>query len=185
MSRDRRAVGLCALACGSLAAVSAAPTTAGGAPIGFGGLDPVTVETSLGPVTCAIDPAREPEPKDVATVTHGTRLRISIRDTGALLCDAKLGAVEISGANLPWRLAIDTAAGIATLHGTPRLALQAQLVELPNVRCLYQAGHVAATLAQQQPLAVALSVARIKLNKRMSSPLCPAIGPLSVSLTLP
>jgi hypothetical protein len=63
--------------------------------------------------------------------------------------------------------------------------LQAQLVELPNVRCLYQAGHAAATLAQQQPLAVTLSVARVKLNKRMSSPLCPAIGPLSVSLTLP
>ncbi|MEA2216652.1 MAG: hypothetical protein QOK19_2213 [Solirubrobacteraceae bacterium] len=185
MSRARRGLGLSALVCGLLVGISAVPAGAGGAPRGLGALDAVTVETSLGPVTCRIDPAHEPAPQDVTTVTHGSRMRVSILDTGALLCDTTLGEVEVSGANLPWHLVIDTAGHTAIVHGSPRLALQAQLVALPGVHCLYQAGHTAATLVQQQPLTVALSVARIKLNKRMSNALCPTFGPVSVSLTLP
>jgi hypothetical protein len=115
----------------------------------------------------------------------GRRTGTGSGETGALLCQTTLGEVEVTSDQLPWRLNVNTEKRTAALHGGPRLALEAHLVELPSVHCLYQAGKATATVSSTEPLSIVLSVPRVKLNKHLSNALCPAVGPLSVSMTLP
>ncbi|HXD55902.1 MAG TPA: hypothetical protein VN618_14195 [Solirubrobacteraceae bacterium] len=181
MSRVR---GVCVL----LAALSALAAGAPGAAAATeqdAGIEAVTIETSAGPVTCGVDPANRIGPGAVTAVRHGRRELVTILATGAALCESSLGEVEISGSSLPWRLVLNGRKRKAALHGTPKLALQAQLVALPSVRCVYEAGHATASLIAEQPAAIAASVPRISLDGLVSSPLCPALGPLSFSLTIP
>jgi hypothetical protein len=175
----RRAVRLCTTVTALLGAVALVPSAAMATP------GPITVETSIGQVHCGIDPAAEPGPEAISTFQKGPRLKISILETGALLCQTTLGEVEVTSSELPWRLNVNTDKRTAALHGGPRLALEARLVELPSVHCLYQAGKATATVLSAEPLSVLLSVPRVKLNKHLSNALCPAVGPLSVAVTLP
>jgi hypothetical protein len=174
-----RTIRLCTTVTALLGAVALAPSSAIAAP------GPITFETSIGQVSCGIDPAAEPGPQAISTFQRGPRLKLSILETGALLCQTSLGEVEVSSAELPWRLNVNTEKGTAALHGGPRLALEARLVELPSVHCLYQAGKATATVLAEEPLSILLSVPKVKLNKRLSNALCPAVGPLSLSVTLP
>lgn len=175
----RSSVRLCTTVTALLGAVALAPSAAFAAP------GPITFETSIGPVSCGIDPAAEPGPEAISTFQRGPHLKVSILETGALLCQTTLGEVEVTSAELPWRLNVDTGTRTAKLHGAPRLVLEARLVELPSVHCLYQAGKATATVLSEEPLSVVLSVPKVRLNKKLSNALCPAVGPLSVSVTLP
>jgi hypothetical protein len=175
----RRSVRRCATGTAVLGAVALMPSAAIAAP------DPVTLETSIGQVSCGIDPAAEPGPDAISTFQRGPHLKVSILETGALLCQTTLGEVEVTSAELPWRLNVDTEKRTAKLHGDPRLVLEARLVDLPSVHCLYQAGKATATVLSAEPLSIVLSVPRVKLNKHLSNALCPAVGPVSLSLTLP
>lgn len=146
---------------------------------------PISFETSIGPVDCGIDPAAEPGPGAISTVQGKAHLKLTILETGALLCQTTLGEVEVASTDLPWRLNVNTGKLTAKLHGAPRLALEARLVGLGSVRCVYQAGKATATVLSVEPLSVAVEVPKARLNKHLSSSLCPGVGPLSISLTLP
>ncbi|HEX4437745.1 MAG TPA: hypothetical protein VH061_13225 [Solirubrobacteraceae bacterium] len=175
----RRSVRLCTTVTALLGAVALAPSAA------FAEPGPIAFETSIGQVSCGIDPAAEPGPEAISTFQKGPHLKVSILETGALLCQTTLGEVEVTSAELPWHLNVNTEKRTAKLRGAPRLVLEARLVELPSIHCLYQAGKATATVLSEEPLSVALSVPRVRLNKHLSSALCPAVEPLSVSVTLP
>jgi hypothetical protein len=162
-----------------LGAVLLAPSPAIAAP------SRITLETSIGQVSCGIDPAAEPGPEAISTFQRGPHVKVSILETGALLCETTLGEVEVTSAELPWHLNVNTETRTAKLRGAPRLVLEARLVELPSIHCLYQAGKATAAVLSAEPLSIVLSVPKVRLNKHLSSALCPAVGPLSVSLTLP
>jgi hypothetical protein len=174
----RRSVRLCTTA-GALLGALAAASAAIAAPV------PITLETSSGQVSCGVDPAAEPGPEAISVSQRGVHLKVSILETGALLCQTTLGEVEVTSTELPWRLNVNTEDRTAKLHGAPRLALEAGLVELPSVHCLYQAGKATATVLSTEPLSIVLSVPRVRLNGKLSNALCPTLGPLSVSVTLP
>jgi hypothetical protein len=146
----------------------------------------ITVETSAGPVTCAPDPEREPGPEAISATPFARGERIAIRETGALRCQIPaFGEVEVTGAGLPWLLTLNEKSLTARLKGTRKPGLLVHPVGLPSLACLYRAGNVLGTIAPGDPLSVSVSVARVRLNKAASSVLCPALGPLSLDLTLP
>jgi hypothetical protein len=174
-----RSSSLVALAAVVLAAL------AGAAP-GVAAAEGIAIETPAGPVTCAPDPAREAGPEAISTAPFARGVTITVHETGALRCQTStLGEVEITGAGLPWQLTLNEKRLTARLKGTPRPRLLVQSVLLPSLSCLYQAGKVFGTATQGLPPTLSLSVTRVRLNTLASASLCPALGPLSLALTLP
>jgi hypothetical protein len=146
----------------------------------------ITIETSEGPVTCAVDPAHEPGPEAITTtpLAHGARIVIS--ETGALRCQTPMfGDVEVTATGLPWRLKLNERHLLARLRGTPKPGLLVKPVLLPSLACVYQAGTTLGTLTAGSQPSLSLTVKRVRLNKRFSSGLCPALGPVDLALTLP
>ena len=144
----------------------------------------ITIETPVGPVTCAPDPERAPGPESISSTPFAHGLKVTISETGALRCQtATFGEVEVSGAGLPWHLTVNEKRSIARLRGSPKPALLLQSVALPSLLCRYQAGKILGTLTSGS--ALSLSVTRVRLNKSASSALCPALGPLELDVTLP
>lgn len=145
----------------------------------------ITIETSAGPVTCAPDAELVPGPEALSSTpfAHGTR--IAIRETGALRCTTStLGEVEVAGAGLPWTLVENERRSSVRLKGTPRPGLSVHSVMLPSLRCTYEAGKVLGVLTPGTPPSVSLAAMRVRLNKTLSSALCPALGPVSLQLSL-
>ncbi len=146
----------------------------------------ITVETSAGPVTCAPDPEHEPGPEAISATPFAHGERITIRETGALRCQTPtFGEVEVTGAGLPWLLTLNEKTLSARLRGTRKPGLLVHPVGFPSLSCLYQAGKVLGTIAPGSPVSVSVSASRVRLNKSLSSVLCPALGPLNLELALP
>ena len=145
----------------------------------------VTIETSVGPVTCVPSAESTPGPEAITATPFARGTRIAIRETGALRCaTATFGEVEMTAAGLPWRLTLNEKQLTARLRGSPRPGLLLQSVALPSLRCLYEAGKVLGTVTAGTPPSVSLSVNRVRLEKPLSSGLCPALGPVGLQLTL-
>ena len=146
----------------------------------------ITIETSAGPVTCAPDPAHEPGPDAISATPFARGEHIAISETGSLRCEIPtFGEVELTGAELPWELTLNEKKLTARLKGTRKPAVLITPVGLGSLSCLYQAARVAGTLTAGSSPTVSLSATRVRLNKTASSTLCPALGPLTLSLTLP
>ena len=146
----------------------------------------ITVETSEGPVTCAVDSAREPGPEAITTTPLAHGARITISETGALRCQTPMfGDVEVTATGLPWRLKLNERHLIARLRGSPKPGLLVQPVGLPSLACVYQAGRTLGTLTAGTTPSLSISVNRVRLNKGLSSGLCPALGPVALDITLP
>ncbi len=146
----------------------------------------ITIETPVGPVTCAPDPERAPGPEAIASTPFAHGLKVTIAETGALRCQtAALGEVEVTAAGLPWRLTVNEKRSTVRLNGSPKPALLLQSVELPSLMCRYQAGKVVGSLSSGGAFSLSLAVMRVRLTKTMSSALCPALGPLDLDVTLP
>lgn len=153
---------------------------------GAAGINGITFETPVGPVTCAVDTAHEPGPGAISAmpVSHGAR--ITITETGGLRCQTSLiGEVEVTGAGLPWRLTLNEKRLSAKLAGSPRPALLLAPVGLLTLACLYEAGKVTGTVTPGTSPSATIRATRVRLNTKLSSALCPALGPLELSLTLP
>lgn len=180
---------ICRAACAAAFTLGAAGTMApalGADTAGAEASSPVTFETPIGPVSCAVDPANPPGPEDITTVPFPRGENITILSIGRILCQTStLGEVAITGAELPWHLRINAARNRARLHGSRQLALSVKPVSLPSLQCLYQSGAAVGTLGAEGPASVTLTTKRVKLNRAMSNPLCPALGPLSLSVTIP
>jgi len=145
----------------------------------------ITIETSAGPVACALDPAHEPGPKAISEAPSRHGQIITVTETGALRCQVpSFGEVEVTGAGLPWTLTLNEKHLTARLKGSRKPALSVAPVALPSLSCLYQTGMVMGTLTLGASPSVNLSIARVRLN-RASSALCPPLGPLDLNVTLP
>jgi hypothetical protein len=146
----------------------------------------ITIETSVGPVTCAPDPERAPGPAAITSTPFADGLKVTVAETGALRCATPaFGAVEVIAAGLPWQLTVNEKRAVARLRGTPKPALLLQSVELPSLVCRYQVGRVLGTLTSGTALSVSLAATRVRLNRAVSSAPCPALGPLDLDVTLP
>jgi len=146
----------------------------------------VTIETSAGPVTCAPDPEQAPGAEAISQspLAHGTK--ITIQETGSLRCQtSSFGEVAVTGTGLPWTLTLNEKRLTARLKGSRKPGLLVQSVLLPSLACTYQAGKVNGTLAPGTSPSVSVSVPRVRLNTALSSALCPVLGPVDLSLTLP
>jgi len=167
-----------------VAAAIAFALLAGAVPAAQG--EGITIETPAGPVTCAPDPEREPEPEALSTTPFARGLRVAIRETGAFRCAVpELGEVELTGAGLPWQLTLNEKHLTARLKGSRKPGVLLQPVGLPFVSCIYQANKVLGTLSLSGSPSVSVTATRVRLNEALSNGLCPALGPVSLEITLP
>jgi hypothetical protein len=146
----------------------------------------ITIETSAGPVTCTPDPERAPGPEALSATPFARGLRVAIRETGALRCATPtFGQVELTGAGLPWQLTLNEKRLTARLKGSRKPGILLQPVGLPFLSCLYQANKVLGTVTLGSPPSVSLTATRVQLDRAVSNGLCPALGPVSLEITLP
>jgi hypothetical protein len=173
----------------SVAGAATQPGLAADAPTGLGQIDwasTVTLETSIGPVTCGLDPAQEPDWEDVQQLTSWPVLREEILGASALTCStATLGQIEITPGGFPWRLTLNSRKRTGRLTAPKgRMLLEVRLLSLPSVHCTYRVAPARGTLSGEDPTTLNLSIRRVPLERKLSNPLCPTLGSLSTSLEL-
>ena len=143
----------------------------------------ITVETSAGPVTCAPDPAHEagPEAISASPFARGETSR-SPKPAPSAARSRRSGKPSSPAPGCLGTLTLNERRLTARLKGSRKPAVLIAPVGLSSLSCLYQAARVAGTLTAGSSPTVTLSATRVRLNKTASSTLCPALGPLTLSL---